>query len=101
MHARACLYMIEVDRTCIACKIIEIIIQLEPIEYLLFNNSITKQQPVGFYQNPPLVKSLNNWSSAENKSQCIDVYYTDFKSPFDTVLLVKLLNKFKLAQFIW
>ena len=51
-----------------------------------------------------LLESMNDWSTAVDSGQCIDVCYIDFKSAFDTVSHIKLLNKlssYGLSDNMW
>ena len=81
-----------VSLTFIVCKIMETIIKWELMDYLLSNKLISKQQQ-GFLSrrttSTQLLESMNDWSTAVDSGQCIN----DFKSAFDTVLHIKLLNK--------
>ena len=40
-----------------------------------------------------LLESMNDWSTAVDSGQCIDVCFIDFKSALDTVSQIKLQNK--------
>ena len=81
-----------VSLTFIVCKIMETIIKWELMDYLLSNKLISKQQQ-GFLSrrttSTQLLESMNDWSTAVDSGQRIN----DFKSAFDTVSLIKLLNK--------
>ena len=66
------------------------------MDCLLSNKLISKQQH-GFLSgrstSAQLLESMNDWSIAVNSGQCIYVCYIDFKSAFDIVSHIKLLNK--------
>ncbi len=85
-----------ISLTCIACKVMEAIIRDKMINYLEINNLITAHQH-GFLKKhstgTQLLECVNDWTSAVEMGQCVDVCYIDFSRAFDSVSIQKLLYK--------
>ena len=72
------------------------IIKWELMDYLLFTKLISNKQ-LGFLSrrstSTQLLESMNDWSTAVDSGQCVDVCIINLKLAFDTVSHIKLLNK--------
>ena len=66
------------------------------MDYLLFNKLISKQQ-LGFLSrrstSTQLLENMNDWSTAVDSGQCVDVCFINLKLAFDTVSHIKPPNK--------
>lgn len=85
-----------ISLTCVCCRVMERIINIDIIDYLHKNKIINAAQH-GFlhkrstYTN--LLESVCDWSDALNRKHSVDVIYIDFQKAFDTVSHPKLILK--------
>ena len=81
---------------CVNSKLIDIIIKDQLLSYLLGKYLISKHQHVFILKHSTttnLLECLHDWSAALNKSNSVDISYTDFRCEFDSILFIKLLYK--------
>ncbi len=82
--------------TVIACKVMEAIVRDCLLEHLKLHSLLSPEQH-GFVTNhstgAQLLECINDWSSAVEDGDCIDVCYIDFSKAFDSVSIPKLLQK--------
>ena len=91
-----------VSLTCIACKIMEMCIADEMLNYLRASKLLTKQQH-GFLSRrstcTQLLECFEDWTSNLENKDPTDVIYVDFKKAFDSVSHEKLLAKLEAYGF--
>jgi len=82
--------------TCTICKIVEVIIKDQLINYLLRNSLISKHQH-GFLSKHSttinLLESTHDWIVALYSSCNVDAAHIDFSRAFDSIVFSKLLTK--------
>ena len=70
------------------CKVLERIIRRHVVDYLEYNNLLSKQQH-GFTRKKScqtnLLETLEQWTNALDEGFSLDVVYLDYKKAFDTV----------------
>ena len=85
-----------ISLTCVCCRIMERVINVELIDYLTKKSLITKYQhdflrKHSTYSN--LLESVNDWSLSLTNSATTDIIFIDFKKTFDSVSYQKLISK--------
>ena len=82
--------------TCTICKIMEVIIKDQLINYLLRHNLISKHQH-GFLSKHStttnLLEATHDWIVSFSSCFNVDVVYIDFSRAFDSIVFSKLLAK--------
>lgn len=85
-----------ISLTCVCCRIMERVINMELIDYLTKNGLITKYQH-GFLRKHStcsnLLESVNDWSLNLKNCATTDIIFIDFKKAFDSVSHQKLICK--------
>ena len=87
-----------ISLTCTPCRIMEFIIRNQLTSFLDSLSVINANQH-GFVRSKStvtqLLECLNDWTSAIEQRQLVDIIYLDFAKAFDTVCHRKLLTKLK------
>jgi hypothetical protein len=82
--------------TCTICKIMEVVIKDQLLNYLLRNSLISKHQH-GFLSKHStttnLLESTHDWIVSFTNCCNVDVVYIDFARAFDSIVFTKLLAK--------
>ena len=85
-----------ISLTCVCCRIMERVINIDLIDYLTQKGLITKCQH-GFLRKHStcsnLLESINDWSLNLKNSNTTDIIFIDFKKAFDSVSHQKLISK--------
>ena len=85
-----------ISLTCVCCRVMERIINLELLNYLSQHGLISKYQH-GFLRKHStcsnLLESVHDWSVALNNKYTTDIVYVDFQKAFDSVSHQKLITK--------
>ncbi len=85
-----------ISLTCIACRILERVLKWRIMEHLESRNLLTSDQH-GFRSKrsteTQLLECINDWTSALDSKESVDVFYLDISKAFDTVCHPKLLSK--------
>ena len=92
---KACNYR-PISLTSTICKIMEVIIKDEIIQYLLGKNLISKRQHAFIQKHSTvtnLLESVHDWNVILRSRRDVDVLYVDFSRAFDSVVHSKLLLK--------
>jgi len=85
-----------ISLTCVCCRVMERIINLELINYLFQHGLISKHQHGFLHKHSTcsnLLESVHDWSIALNNKYTTDIIYVDFQKAFDSVSHQKLLTK--------
>ena len=85
-----------ISLTCTLCKIMEVVIKDELVQYLLRKKLISKRQHAFIQRHSTitnLLESVHDWNLILRSRQSVDVLYVDFSRAFDSVVHNKLLLK--------
>jgi hypothetical protein len=91
-----------ISLTCVCCRIMERIINVDIIDYLHINKIISTAQHGFLHKHSTctnLFESISDWSAALNNKHSVDVVYIDFQKAFDTVSHPKLITKLESYGF--
>ena len=85
-----------ISLTCVCCRVMERIINVQLLNYLYLHGLISKFQHGFLHKHSRctnLLESVYDWSVALNNKLTIDIIYVDFQKAFDSVSHSKLLIK--------
>ena len=87
-----------ISLTSVVCKIMESIVRDAIMNNMKINNFFSNKQ-FGFLSGRlttlQLLKVLADWTEALDNGHIIDIIYTDFQKPFDSVPHTRLISKIK------